>query len=73
MAGSMGHVIDDNRYTGCRLLDHMGDGEECIEELVFVLLSLTTEDQRAAALREFLRCQRGEREWPVWWPREILT
>ncbi len=64
MAGSMCHVIQDNRYIGPRLLDHVGDAYETIEELVFILLSTTTETQRANALAEFYKCSRDEQPWP---------
>jgi len=69
MAGSIHHVIHDNRYTGADSLENVGDFVETIEEFAFVLLRLTTEDQRAQALKEFYACRKKD-EWPVWWSPE---
>ena len=68
MAGSMHHVIDDGRYTGPDLIENLGDAIETIEELVFVLLSTTTDHERAKALSRYLDCANGRDAWPVWWP-----
>lgn len=67
MAGSIHHVIDDNRYIGTRFVENMGDAIETIDELVFVLLLTTTEMQRNDAITKYYRCFNGRELWPVWW------
>lgn len=73
MAGSMNHVIDDGRYIGADAgAENIGDAVETIEELAFVVLATTNEDQRAAARGRFYRCARGDEPWPVWWTPDAL-
>lgn len=74
MAGSMHHVIDSGRYVGSDLgAENLGDAVETIEELVFVVLATTTEEQRNSVLGRFYRCARGEEPWPVWWVPDGLV
>lgn len=66
MAGSMNHVIENGRYLGVRLIENRRDDIETIDELVFVLLTTTTEAQRKTASEYFFRCLRNEEPWPYY-------
>jgi len=72
MAGSYHHVqleleeeLDDDdcvvqRRGSWDLIEHMGDAQECVEELLFMLGLLTTTEQRHAAISAYYRNKRGE-------------
>jgi hypothetical protein len=69
MAGSFKHVLDDKgNYIGVDMLENMGDAEEAIEQMAFVLLSIRHRwggDLVVEPLIErYYECLRGERPWP---------
>lgn len=69
MAGSVGHCIDDETddYIGVGLLDHMGDASEAVNQMMFVIKSTLTKEQREAAIAHYYRCARGEEAFPPWY------
>ncbi len=82
MAGSFQHVLtSDRQYRGTDLLENMGDMQEAVDEMAFMLLAI----EQAEAAKErlcvedarliYYACMRGEKPWPEWfipqgWPRE---
>jgi|HubBroStandDraft_6_1064221.scaffolds.fasta_scaffold00056_96 hypothetical protein len=75
MAGSLKHCLtDDNHYRGITHLDHMGDAEEAIEEMVFIILTIRNRwsgDRIIIdAINEYYKCLRGEQPWPEFMNKE---
>lgn len=69
MAGSFKHCLtEEGTYRGVGLLDHMGDAEEAIEQMVFMLLRLRARWGGEMILQEledaYFRCARGDEPWP---------
>lgn len=65
MAGSFKHCLtEEGTYRGVGLLDHMGDAEEAIEMMVFMLKHLETDARLKEAQEYYYQCARGEKPWP---------
>jgi hypothetical protein len=69
MAGGFKHVLDDDdNYIGVDLLENMGDMEEAIEEMAFMILTLRQRwggPQIVDDLsKRYFQCCRGEEPWP---------
>jgi len=64
MSGSINHTLDKGRYIGTELLENIGDFKEAVDEMMFVILEVTTEQQRKEILERFYRCARGEELYP---------
>ena len=67
MAGSLHHLIgspeesrEERDAHGWSLIENMGDANECVEELLFLLLALTCDEDRERALRAYYQFARGE-------------
>lgn len=73
MAGSYNHVTNraDGSYAGMSGIENLGDAEEAIEEMWFMLDWLATINRasRDALLKrasdEYYACLRGEKPWPT--------
>ena len=74
MAGSLGHVLnDDGSYRGVDLLENMGDMHEAVEEMAFIILWIDKQVGHTImggiskqASDEYFKCLRGEQPWPEW-------
>jgi hypothetical protein len=70
MAGSFNHVVSDDVYVGTDLLENMGDMEEAVEEMAFMLLWLSQSEDGARAVSTaraaYYERMRGEQPWPIW-------
>lgn len=72
MAGSFEHVVDDDgTYRGVDLLENMGDMHEAVEQMAFMLMTISRTDTGLvrAAEHTYFKCRRGELEWPSWFEK----
>ena len=61
MAGSYHHIMDRDHTPGdISLIETMGDARECIEELLFLVRAIGTNDQIDNALDVFYAHKRNE-------------
>ena len=71
MAGSLKHLTNnDGNYRGMDLIENMGDAEEAIEEMFFIIGSFRRvwegHDTVEHFRERYYRCLRGEEPWPDW-------
>lgn len=59
MAGSLLHLMSE-KGGWSSAGENLGDTYETVEELLFLVLSLTSETERKGALEYFYQCKRGE-------------
>ena len=52
MAGSLHHLLGSDDH-GWSMIENMGDAYECVEEMLFLLLALTGEEDREDSLINF--------------------
>ena len=61
MAGSYHHIMNGDHTPGSiTLIENMGDASECIQELLFLVRALGTDEEIDEALKVFYQHERGE-------------